>query len=106
MFTLHKTRMNLSTRDPNHQIDGFWVPNTLFLKKGDWPKFGSLDQTSVNNHFFILKNRKSVKSTELWSLLGFKKKNLKIKVCFTFFKVVFGLFGFLGFWATFFRSQI
>jgi hypothetical protein len=29
----HNTRMNLSTRDPNHQNDGFWVPSTLFLKK-------------------------------------------------------------------------
>jgi hypothetical protein len=24
--------MNLSTRDPNHQKDGFWVPITLFKK--------------------------------------------------------------------------
>jgi len=55
MFTLHKTRMNLSIRDPNHQIDGFWVPSTLFLKKGDWPKFGNLDRTSVINHILILK---------------------------------------------------
>ncbi len=32
MFTKHKTRMNFSSRDPNHQNDGFWflVP---FLKK-------------------------------------------------------------------------
>jgi hypothetical protein len=35
MFTSLKMRMNLSTRDPNNQNDAFWVPSTLFLKKGD-----------------------------------------------------------------------
>ena len=73
MFTLHKTRMNLSTRDPNHQNDGFWVPSTLFKKKYEWPKFGSLDRISVTKNIFILKNGNQSSIPNFGRFWGFKK---------------------------------
>ncbi len=81
MFTEHKTSLNLRTRNQNHQDDGFWVPSTLFL---DWPKFGSLDQTSVTNHIFILKDENQSNIPNFGYYWGFKKKS-EIRRVFLYF---------------------
>jgi len=46
LFTEANSFGRVSTRDPNHQNYGFWVPGTLFLKKGHCPKSGLSDRIS------------------------------------------------------------
>ncbi len=78
--------MNLSIQDPNHQNYGFSVPSTLFLKKDEWPKFGSLDRISVTNNIFILKNGNQSIIPNFGRFWGFKKFFRKIEAFFFIFK--------------------
>jgi hypothetical protein len=66
--------MNLSTKDPNHQNDGFWVPSTLFLKKkmSDRNSIASTEKISFTNNIFILKNGNQSSILNFSRFWGFK----------------------------------